>query len=44
MTTAKDIEHARRVWVDAIGTDRERAAKAELVRLVEQARAERRRG
>lgn len=41
MVTGKDIEYARRVWVDAIGTPRERDAKAEMVRLVEQAKAER---
>lgn len=40
MVTAKDIEYARRVYVDAMGTEREHAAKSELVRLIEQAKAE----
>jgi hypothetical protein len=40
MITAQDIESARRIWIDAMGTDREHAAKAELVRLIELAKAQ----
>lgn len=40
MITSKDLEYARRVWVAAMGTDRERAAHADYLLLVEQAKRE----
>jgi len=41
MVTAQDIENARRVYVAALGAERERQARADLVTLIEQARRQR---
>lgn len=40
MVTAKDLESSRRAWVDARGTEREPAARAEFVKLIDAAKAE----
>lgn len=37
MVTSHDIESARRRYVDALGTDSERSARSELIRLVDEA-------